>query len=71
MSRIEELKKQKRMIISDLEESKESLDIWKSFVIYGQSRINLCTNSIELIDDEIRLEELVYFCLNGSYPDEH
>jgi hypothetical protein len=25
---------------------------------------------LEFIDDEIRLEELVYFCQNGSYPDE-
>ena len=68
MNRIEELKKEKNAIILEMQALKLSIAAWDKLASHDRKTMNYCTKALEFLDDEIRIEELVYFCQNGAYP---
>jgi hypothetical protein len=68
MSKIEELKKWRKDVLQHwTDEAMEEIKLI-DYAKVKRSMMNLDFACIEFIDDEIRLEELVYFCQNGVYP---
>jgi hypothetical protein len=59
-----------RNIQDDIECMKESIRYDFACIAITQGHMRIAHNAIAYHEQQQRLDDLVYFCVNGSYPDE-